>query len=103
MALREIKDQKQSHGARNLATITYETVQYLENTACKNQTEGNVKSFIQEVKLYKLTKSEVLTMVNEPPSLPLHIQLIVEDSEDRLTEKQVEELIQLSKKYLCVT
>lgn len=40
-------------------------------------------------------------MVNEPPSLPLHIQLIVEDSEDRLTDKQVEELIQLSKKYLC--
>lgn len=36
----------------------------------------------------------------DPPSLPLHIQLCVEDSEERLTDTQVEELIQLSKKYL---
>lgn len=39
-------------------------------------------------------------MINEPPTLPLHIQLIVEDSEERLTDTQVDELIQLSKKYL---
>lgn len=54
-----------------------------------------------EVKQFnKLTKSEVLTMINEPPNLALHIQLIVEDSEERLTDTQVEELIALSKKYL---
>lgn len=39
-------------------------------------------------------------MLNDPPSLPLHIQLIVEDSEERLSDTQVDELIQLSKKYL---
>jgi DNA-directed RNA polymerase subunit F len=101
IALREIKDQKLSHGARNLATITYETIQYLENTTCKDQSQENIQKFIEEVKkLSKLTKSEVLTMVNEPPSMPLHIQLIVEDSEERLTAPQVDELIQLSKKYL---
>ncbi|CRK92511.1 CLUMA_CG006086, isoform A [Clunio marinus] len=101
MALREIKDQKLSQGARNLATITYETIQYLENTPCKDQSEINLLKFITEVKQFnKLTKSEVLSMVNEPPSLPLHIQLIVEDLEERLTESQVDELIQLSKKYL---
>lgn len=42
-------------------------------------------------------------MINEPPTLPLHIQLIVEDSEERLTDTQVDELIQLSKKYLIPT
>jgi hypothetical protein len=72
------------------------------------------------VKPYKLTKSEVLTLINgedvchwkvfvvdfdfpclpDPPHLPLHLQLCVEDSEERLTETQVEELIALSKKYL---
>lgn len=58
-------------------------------------------NFIAEAKQFnKLTKSEVLTMINEPPSLAIHIQLIVEDSEERLTDTQVEELIELSKKYL---
>lgn len=102
MALREIKDQKLSHGARNLATITYETIQYLEQTPCKDQLQEYILKFIAEVKQrnLKLTKSEVLTMVNSPPTLALHIQLIVEDSEERLSDLQVDELIQLSKKYL---
>lgn len=40
-------------------------------------------------------------MINDPPSLPLHINLIVEDSDDRgLTEAQINELILLSRKYL---
>lgn len=48
-----------------------------------------------------LTKSEILLMINDPPSLPLHINLIVEDSDDRgLTEAQINELILLSQKYL---
>jgi len=100
-ALREIKDQKLSHGARNLATITYETIQYLENSPCRDQTQEKMQTFIAEVRKFtKLTKSEILTMVNEPPTLPLHIQLIVEDSEERLSDTQVDELIQLSKKFL---
>lgn len=41
-------------------------------------------------------------MVNDPPTLPLHIQLIVEDSEERLSDTQVDEIIMLSKKYLLV-
>ncbi|XP_070506289.1 DNA-directed RNA polymerase III subunit RPC9 [Chironomus tepperi] len=100
-ALRQIKDQKNSHSTRNLATITYETIQYLENTPCKDQTQENIENFIVEAQKFgRLTKSEVLTMINDPPTLPLHIQLVVEDSEERLTETQVDELIELSKKYL---
>jgi RNA polymerase Rpb4 len=73
----------------------------LENTPCKDQTEQNIVSFISEIKKFgKLTKAEILTMVNDPPMLPLHIQIIVEVSEDRLTEAQVDEIITLSKKYL---
>lgn len=73
----------------------------MENSPCKDQTQENIEKFIAEVKQFaKLTKSEILTMVNEPPMLPLHIQLIVEDSEERLTDTQVDELIELSKKYL---
>lgn len=54
-----------------------------------------------EVKKFaKMTKSEILSFINDPPSLPLHIQLVIEDSEERLTDTQVDDIIQLSKKYL---
>lgn len=39
-------------------------------------------------------------MVNDPPTTPLHIQLLVEDSEERLTEEEVTQLIEISKQYL---
>lgn len=39
-------------------------------------------------------------MVNDPPTTPLHIQLLVEDSEERLTEEEVTKLIEISKQYL---
>lgn len=73
----------------------------MENTPCKEQSQENIENFIVEAKKFgRLTKSEILTMVNDPPTIALHIQLIVEDSEERLTETQVDELIELSKKYL---
>lgn len=69
---------------------------------CKDQTEENIREFIGKIKKFNITKSEALNMVNEPPTAPLHIQLIVEDSEERLTDDQVEEIITLSKKYLIL-
>lgn len=77
----------------------------MENTPSKNQTQENIENFIGEVQKFKiLTKSETLSMINDPPSLPLHINLIVEDSDDRgLTEAQIEELIALSRKYLATS
>lgn len=39
-------------------------------------------------------------MVNDPPTTPLHIQLLVEDSEERLTEEEVTQLIGISKQFL---
>lgn len=52
------------------------------------------------VKPFKLTKAECLMMVNDPPTTPLHIQLLVDDSEERLTEDEVTQLIGISKQYL---
>lgn len=39
-------------------------------------------------------------MVNDPPSTPLHIQLQIEDSEERLTEEEVTQIIEISKQWL---
>lgn len=39
-------------------------------------------------------------LVNEPPTTPLHIQLLIEDSEERLSEEEVQQLIDIGKKWL---
>lgn len=39
-------------------------------------------------------------MVNDPPKSPLHIQLLVEDSEERLTEDQVKAVLDVVRQWL---
>lgn len=97
--LKNIKDTKKKYGLRNLATITYETLQFLEESHCKHQSREGILAFIQDMKPYKLTTNELLMMVNDPPTSALHIQLLVEDSEERLTEDQVNEIIEIAKKH----
>ncbi|XP_005177883.1 DNA-directed RNA polymerase III subunit RPC9 [Musca domestica] len=98
-SLKNIKDTKKKYGLRNLATITYETLQYLEESPCKHQNRDVICAFIKDMQPYKLTTNELLMMVNDPPSSALHIQLLIEDSEERLTEDQVNEIIEITKKH----
>lgn len=56
--------------------------------------------FLNAVKPFKLTKAECMNLINDPPSTPLHIQLQIEDSEERLTEEAVNQIIELSKEWL---
>ncbi|XP_036343039.1 DNA-directed RNA polymerase III subunit RPC9-like isoform X1 [Rhagoletis pomonella] len=100
-SLKTLKDTKKKYGLRNLATITYETLQYLEDSPCKQQSRETIHSFLTEARHLscKLTTTECLMMVNDPPTSALHIQLLIEDSEERLTEEQVNELLQTVTKY----
>lgn len=97
--LRKI-DTKKKFGLRNLATITYETLLHLEDTHCKTQTTDTILGFLKEIKKFNITKNECLMMINDPPTSPLHIQLLIEDSEERLTEEQVNQIIEIVGKYL---
>lgn len=56
--------------------------------------------FLNAVKPFKLTKAECMNLINDPPSTPLHIQLQIEDSEERLTEEAVNQIIELSREWL---
>lgn len=56
--------------------------------------------FLNAVKPFKLTKAECVMMINEPPTTALHIQLQIEDSEERLTEETVNQIIELSREWL---
>lgn len=39
-------------------------------------------------------------MVNDPPTTPLHIQLLVEDSEERFTEEEVGQILEIARAHL---
>lgn len=80
---------------QNLATIVYETVKYLEKTACRHQTPEVIKEFVRKVEPFKLTKAEKLQLLNQRPTTAVEIQLLIEESEERLTEQQTEQLLDI--------
>ncbi|PBC31526.1 DNA-directed RNA polymerase III subunit RPC9 [Apis cerana cerana] len=99
--LQSIKaNKKQKMKQNQLASITYQTIRYLENTSCKIQSPEKIKDFLRAMEPFKLTKCEILTLLNVCPKTPLEIQLIVEDSEDRLTDEEVDSLLQVVANYL---
>uniref|UniRef100_H2LB16 DNA-directed RNA polymerase III subunit RPC9 n=1 Tax=Oryzias latipes TaxID=8090 RepID=H2LB16_ORYLA len=82
---------KHSLGQQDLNTIMYETLKYLSKTPCSRQSPEIVREFLTTMMPQKLTKA-----VSKKSNL--NIALIsfqmVEESEERLTEEQIEELIQ---------
>jgi len=98
--LRGIKSSSKPKGQNQLATITYQTVRYLEDTPCKRQTPEKIEAFLRALEPFKLTKCEKLTLLNQCPKEPLDIQLIIEDSEDRLSVEEVKQLLQVVAEHL---
>ncbi|XP_012274930.1 DNA-directed RNA polymerase III subunit RPC9 [Orussus abietinus] len=93
--LQGMKSKKKQKMTQNqLATITYQTIRYLEDTPCSKQSPEKIRDFLKAVEVFKLTKCEKLTLLNLCPKTALEIQLIIEDREDRLTEEEVELLLQ---------
>ncbi|XP_012523241.1 DNA-directed RNA polymerase III subunit RPC9 [Monomorium pharaonis] len=78
-----------------LATISYQTIKYLEEMPCKKQNPEKIHEFLKAMESFKLTKAEKLTLLNLCPTTQLEIQLMVEESEERLTDEEVETLLQI--------
>jgi DNA-directed RNA polymerase subunit F len=83
-----------------LNTVTYETLKYFEHTPCVEQNPRLIAEFYQRAKLFDLKKHEILQILNLRPITPVELQLIIEDSETRLSETQSSDLLELIRTQL---
>ncbi|KAK8756241.1 hypothetical protein V5799_001056 [Amblyomma americanum] len=107
--LKELQSDKKSSGSGkaartvpNLATVSYETITYLEQTACARQTDEHIEVFLQQLSElpFKLTKIEKLQLINHRPTTAVEIQLLIEESEERLSEDDVQTILDLVERTL---
>lgn len=90
-----MKGKKGQNGkSQNLATLTYETFEYLSNTPCAQQSPESIKEFMKAMGAYKLTKAEKLQLLNLRPSTAVELQVVIEEIEERLTEDEITKLLE---------
>ncbi|KAJ3644848.1 hypothetical protein Zmor_022549 [Zophobas morio] len=96
--LQKVKDSRKKHKGQ-LATITYETLRYLENTPCAQHSPEAMTQCLRELDGFNLNKNEKLMLINSPPTTALEIQLMIEESEERLSEEQVQKILTIMIQY----
>ncbi|XP_018903738.1 DNA-directed RNA polymerase III subunit RPC9 isoform X2 [Bemisia tabaci] len=100
--LNELKSKAQTAQEKNshLATILYETSHYLTDSLNNAPRIANIPEFLTDLLSFPvaLTKEEKLLLVNSPPSSALQLSLLIKDCDDRLSENQIESLLEIIKK-----
>uniref|UniRef100_A0A0K0CW56 DNA-directed RNA polymerase III subunit RPC9 n=1 Tax=Angiostrongylus cantonensis TaxID=6313 RepID=A0A0K0CW56_ANGCA len=94
-AIKKEEDEKsKGDKSKHLSTLIYETTKYLKTTPAAVQNTEAIEKLIEEVSLYKLTAAETLQLINLRPSTTAEVQLIVEESEERMkTEEKLQSLV----------
>ncbi|XP_044499693.1 DNA-directed RNA polymerase III subunit RPC9-like [Mangifera indica] len=78
-----------------VAPSEFKVYDYLVESVACNQTRENVNEFLEQCKKFKLAKAEMLNIINIRPSSLVEIDSIIEQSDTRFDEEQLQELIDL--------
>ncbi|KAL1465712.1 hypothetical protein WDU94_005256 [Cyamophila willieti] len=85
----------------NLATLMYELSQYFNDN--DPITSVNLVQLLQELNTNfpnKLTRNEKLMIVNILPDTLLQLVLIIKDCEERLTEEEIQSLLEIINQFV---
>lgn len=85
---------------QSVSQISEQILAYLNKTPSTSQSHEGITAFLEAVQTFKLTRMEMLSLVNTPPSSFVEVHLLVEECEDRLTVEQQKELIALCQRTL---
>ncbi|CAH8536093.1 unnamed protein product [Schistosoma intercalatum] len=99
--LKLIKDKLESKKkVRRQQTLLYTGAKYLNTKSpCSKQEESGVQGFANDVKVFNLTKSEILMLINHCPSSQVELSVIISDLDSRLSNSQTDQLLQLVEKH----
>uniref|UniRef100_A0A090XDJ7 DNA-directed RNA polymerase III subunit RPC9 n=1 Tax=Ixodes ricinus TaxID=34613 RepID=A0A090XDJ7_IXORI len=95
---------KHAKHVQNLATVSYETVTYLEQTACARQSEEKRT----KVPRKRSARSRFTTdprwksckLINHRPTTFVEIQLLIEENEERLSEDDMQTILDIVERTL---
>ncbi|KAJ4722530.1 DNA-directed RNA polymerase III subunit RPC9 [Melia azedarach] len=83
-----------------VAPSEFKVYDYLAESAACNQTREKVNEFLEKSKKFKLAKAEILNIINIRPASLVEIDSIIEQSDTRFEEEQLQELIDLVSEVL---
>lgn len=103
--LKILKDMKESTKCKstnkNLATITYETITYLEGLRhYEEMKDEHLLAYLDEMKKFNLTKLEKLQILNQCPRSMVELQILIEENEERFSEEAMELMLEIVRKTL---
>jgi hypothetical protein len=95
LLLNEIQENKQKlKDNKNLATIAYESIKYLEDSTSSGLNSHSVQQFLLSIKdKFRLTKAEKLQILNQRPNSLVELQLLIEENEERFSEEAMDQLL----------
>ncbi|CEI99802.1 hypothetical protein RMCBS344292_13882 [Rhizopus microsporus] len=79
----------------NLRTVQFELTEYLKQTPVDSQTPAQVTNFLEAISQFDLTKAEKLQMLNLRPKSAVEIYLVIEECEERFSEEDLENMINI--------
>ncbi|KAK6537729.1 hypothetical protein TWF694_011897 [Orbilia ellipsospora] len=78
----------------NLETVMKELIDYLTSTAAASQTSETSSHLVESLTRFNFEKIEVLMILNHLPKNETELDVLIEELESRLAEKEIAEILE---------